>query len=120
MEVGTPHLGSKLAEIATNIPMLKHTFKLINDLQPVSDNIFLLKNRNINICLIIRDDNESITGKMISNKSDGRVEVCSALSADANDAIILPYGHTKIHHKGETLNLIRYFLSNGYFKDKKD
>jgi len=84
---------------------------------PYENNIFLLKDRNIKIGLIIGERNNLMFGKIfLPEQSDGRVEINSALSDDASDTIFLPYGHREIHHKELTLILIKNFLKYGSFE----
>lgn len=114
--ISTPNHGSKLAEIAGKIPLYKIIFKPIAEMQPNEKNIYLLKNKDIKIGLIIGEKNNLMLGKIyLSKQSDGRIEIQSALSEDANDKIILPYGHKKIHHNELTLQLVMNYLKNGSF-----
>ena len=115
--ISTPHLGSKLAKIAGKIPLYKNIVKPIVELQPKEENIYLLKNKNIKIGLIIGEKNDSVLGRIfLSKNADGRVEKESALSDDANDVVYLPFGHKEIHHKELTLDLITKYLSYGSFE----
>jgi hypothetical protein len=119
--IATPHKGSKLAKILGYIPFYKNIFVSLNDLQPSEGNVYLLRDKSIEIGLIIGNNNNTIVGKIfLSKKSDGRVEIFSALSKDARDIIILPYGHKEIHHKEETLNLVVDFLLTGVFKNSNN
>jgi len=116
--IATPHLGSKLAKISGCIPFYEDIFKPIKDLKPSVENKYLLINKNIEIGLIVGSKNSTFLGNIfLSAESDGRVEIKSALSSDAKDAIILPYGHKEIHHKEETLNQVKSFLINGMFHE---
>jgi uncharacterized alpha/beta hydrolase family protein len=119
--IATPHQGSKLAKISGYIPFYKNIFKPIKDLQPSENNNYLLENKNIAVGLIIGNNNNTILGKyFLSEESDGRVEIFSALSKDAKDIIILPYGHKEIHHKEITLKLVIDFLLNGVFRNNNN
>ena len=114
--IATPHLGSKLAKISGCIPFYENIFKPIKNLKSSIENEYLLTNKNIEIGLIIGHKNNTVLGNIfLPAESDGRVEIKSALSSDAKDAIILPYGHKEIHRKEETLNQVKCFLLNGIF-----
>jgi hypothetical protein len=52
---------------------------------------------------------------LMHEDSDGRVAVSSAMAKDMDDFVILPYGHSDIHHKQETLLLTKKFLTVGKF-----
>ncbi|MCL2193539.1 MAG: alpha/beta fold hydrolase [Treponema sp.] len=113
--IATPHHGSHLAKVSGHIPFYNDIFKPLKSLQPSAENKYLLKS-NIEIGLIAGSRNNTIFGKIfLSAESDGRVEISSALSGDAKDAIVLPYGHKEIHHKEETLMQVRNFLWHGTF-----
>lgn len=114
--IATPHLGSELAAISALIPFYRKIFKPINNLQPSKENKYLLNNKNIEIGIIIGSKNNTVFGNIfLSKKSDGRVEPFSAISDDAKETIILPYGHKEIHHKEKTLEMVMNFILNGIF-----
>ena len=67
--------------------------------------------------LIAGSRNNLLLGKLfLSDNSDGRVEVSSVESSDADDFIVLPFGHREIHHQPQTLKLVKNFLENGAFE----
>jgi len=112
--IATPHNGSKLAEIATFIPFYKNIFKSINALLP--NNKLSYKNLNIRIGLIVGDKNKGILGKLfLSKDSDGLVETSSVKTIDANEVIILHFGHKEIHQQYETLIYVKQFLTTATF-----
>ena len=113
--IATPHRGSRLAKISGYIPFYNDIYKPLKSLQPSAENKYLLNN-TIEIGLIAGNKNDTVFGKMfLPAESDGRVEIFSALSDDAKDTIILPYGHREIHHREETLIQVKNFLSHGAF-----
>lgn len=118
--IATPHNGTKLAEIANYIPFYARIFKPIKSLLP---NLHLFHhdlNVNFKIGLIAGDKNTGLLGKLfLPDKSDGRVEVSSIKTQDADEMIILPFGHKEIHQQHETLIFVRQFLTTGSFTKTK-
>lgn len=114
--IATPHHGSKLANIAQKIPLFSSIFKPINELHTqICYTPF--KDKNFKLGLIAGDLNNDLLGCLCMPKhSDARVEVQSVQSSDADDFIVLPYNHDKIHKNEATTQQILYFLENGKFQ----
>jgi uncharacterized alpha/beta hydrolase family protein len=111
--IATPHKGSRLAEIVNGIPLYSHVFKPISALLPQNNHS---KKNCSKIGLIIGDKSFGIFGNIFLEKNnDGRVEMSSALSDDADDIVILHFNHKEIHHTNETLLLVKKFLLDGTF-----
>jgi predicted alpha/beta hydrolase family esterase len=114
--IATPHSGSKLARIAKFIPFYTKIFKPIQSILPDSSFSYHKLNKNVKVGLIAGNRNKGILGKLfLSEKSDGRVDVCSVKAGDANEMIVLPFGHKEIHKKEETLMYVKRFLLSGTF-----
>ncbi|EQB40175.1 hypothetical protein M947_03900 [Sulfurimonas hongkongensis] len=117
--ISTPHKGTKLADIAkSKIPWFLSVFRPIKELSSdISYTPFL--NKSFKLGLIAGSSNKDILGRIfMPENSDGRVSVESAMSDDADEFIILPFGHDEIHHKEITLKYIVNFLQFGTFKLK--
>jgi len=118
--ISTPHLGSRLAQIANHIPLYSMVFQPIKNLVPGSKYEKFGNEKKFKIGIISGNKNSGLLGKIfLSKMSDGYVEIESAKSDDADDFVILPFGHKEIHHKQATLSLLVRFLLNGRFNDEK-
>ena len=115
--LATPHNGSsRLAGVAGRIPFYSRIFKTVKPILPGSGFIPPDLPEGIRLGLIAGNKNRHFLGRMfLSDQSDGRVEVSSVESRDADEFIVLPYGHREIHHQPDTLALVRSFLLTGTF-----
>lgn len=115
--IATPHKGSKLAAIATAIPLYSNIFKPVKDLLPNLKYSSFASRKGFKIGLIAGSRNEGVIGRLfLPAESDGRVEISSVKSKDMDEFIILPYRHNKIHKNRETLAAVKKFLAQGTFK----
>lgn len=114
--IATPHGGSKLASIASFIPLYSTIFKPIKDLIPGLSYRDFGSDKNFKIGVIAGCQNDGIIGRLfMSRQSDGRVEISAVKTNDMDDFVIVPYGHSDIHHNSKTLLLVKNFLSTGAF-----
>ncbi|MDA3915396.1 MAG: alpha/beta hydrolase [Deltaproteobacteria bacterium] len=114
--IATPHRGSRLADIANRIPFYAKIFRPIESLLSGSNLFPPTLDQNIKVGLIAGNKNTGFLGKLfLTNESDGRVEVASVEFKDADEFIVLPFGHQKIHHQHKTLILVKNFLLQGTF-----
>ena len=114
--IATPHQGSRLAGLAGRIPGYSRIFQIVNPILPGSDFEPPGFPEGTRLGLIAGNKNRLCLGRLfLSDQSDGRIEVSSVQSKDADEFIVLPYGHKEIHHQQETLALVRNFLINGTF-----
>ncbi|MFH1965383.1 MAG: alpha/beta fold hydrolase [Acidobacteriota bacterium] len=114
--IATPHNGSRLAGIANRIPFYSMIFQTVKPILPGSDFLPPSLPEGIMVGLIAGNKNRHLLGRLfLSEQSDGRIEVSSVESRDADEFIVLPFGHKEIHHQHETLMLVRNFLLKGTF-----
>ena len=115
--VGTPHYGSKLADIALLLPGSGLVWKPLNALkrsarqEVTSPDISGLK-----IGAIVSKNNAHWPGKLfLSPESDGLVEPFSAIPPDACAIAETGAGHIQMQYDTETAELIKQFFLNGKF-----
>jgi pimeloyl-ACP methyl ester carboxylesterase len=110
--IATPHKGdSRLAGIAGRIPFYSRIFKTVKPILPESRYVFPGLPEGVSLGLIAGNRNSHWLGSIfLPVQSDGRIEVSSVETRDADEFIVLPYGHKEIHHQQETLDLVRDFL----------
>ncbi|MEW5824041.1 MAG: alpha/beta fold hydrolase [Pseudomonadota bacterium] len=114
--IATPHGGSPLAALAHRIPLYSAVFRPIHPLRPGADVAPLPAPRNYRVGLIAGNRNTGLLGRLfLSPSSDGRVEVRDVAARDADEFLILPYGHKDIHHRQATLDAVEHFLNTGHF-----
>lgn len=114
--IATPHGGSRLAELASQIPFYARVFKPVAELVPSDAYDGCYADSGLTVGVIAGCSNSSLLGKLfLSPHSDGRVEVGSVRLGGASDMILLPYGHKDIHHQKETLQRVLEFLKQGAF-----
>jgi pimeloyl-ACP methyl ester carboxylesterase len=116
--IGTPNQGSRLADIADNIPLAARILKPIPALR--SDAVPIAEPLNIpppEVGIIAGNNHRMITGPFLNKPNDGRVEVASSkLPAHLmKDFIVLPFIHTKIHQQLICAKLLSEFLETGKF-----
>jgi pimeloyl-ACP methyl ester carboxylesterase len=114
--IATPHGGSRLAKVADTIPGYSAIFKPIIDLLPNAGYDLLDKSREFRVGIIAGNKSEGVLGKLFLNgESDGRVEIDSAKAGDADEFVVVPFGHKDIHHREETASLVIKFIKMGSF-----
>lgn len=115
--IATPNKGSKLADMASKLfPTSINIFKTLKSLKCESIQELQLKHiDSIEIGVIAGNKSNSLSGKLLNDENDGRVQVSSAIYEELKDFIVLPFGHKEIHHKFETAKLVDTFLKEGSF-----
>jgi len=115
--IATPHSGSELADIACRIPFYTKVFPLLKSAVARGGTAHLPRMKADRTGVIAGSKNDSLLGRLfLSDPSDGRVSVESVQVEDADEFLVLPYGHHEIHHRPETLALVETFLSAGSFR----
>lgn len=115
--IATPHVGTPLANYANWVPFYHSIFK---PLQALTTNIPLVPlptPRSFKIGTIAGTLSSGPFGWMLQSPNDGRVELNSACSDDADACIQLHYNHKRIHHQPLTFTLVDYFLRHGCFPE---
>ena len=115
--VGTPHLGSKLADIALLLPGAGKIWQPLHALRTSArQEITTPAIPGLEIGTIISQNNGHWPGKLfLSPSSDGLVESFSAHSPDARCSAQTPVNHIKMQYDPYTASLIRQFLLTGNF-----
>lgn len=114
--IATPHSGSRLADIAGCIPGYATLFKPIVNLMTTSGYVSFANSKQFKIGVIAGNRVQGVLGHLFLTKnSDGQVEVESAMSDDADDVVVVPFGHKEIHHQSLTARLTIDFLKTGRF-----
>jgi triacylglycerol esterase/lipase EstA (alpha/beta hydrolase family) len=119
--IATPHLGSEIADAASNIPFVNALMKSLEDLKSSKTNKYLLNKERIEIGLIVGKHNNIIGELFLTGSGDCMVEITSALSEDAKEIRQLEYTHYRIHHSTKAVELVKTFILTGSFNgaDKK-
>jgi pimeloyl-ACP methyl ester carboxylesterase len=121
--IATPHGGSKLADIACGIPGFAYVFPATRDMTSRKNRIPAALHSeaphyHANIGAIAGSANRSVLGRVfLSLRSDGRVEMDSAATGDADDSLTLPFGHHEILFRLPTLLAVDSFLKRGTFSE---
>lgn len=115
--VGTPHYGSKLADIALYIPGAGLIFKPLHALKlSARRNLTTPEISGLEIAVIVSTNNGHWPGKLFLNKeADGLVELTSAHAPDAKHITRTQANHVKMQYDPETAALIKQFLLHGKF-----
>ncbi|MGJ0336124.1 alpha/beta hydrolase [Aliarcobacter cryaerophilus] len=117
--IATPHNGSELATIAEKIPFYSSIFKPIRSLLPGYGYKTLKAKKESRLGVIAGSRDPGVLGRLfLSGPNDGRVEVESAKSADADEFLVVPYGHKDIHHQEITLLNVIEFIQKGRFLEQ--
>lgn len=115
--IATPNKGSKLANIASKLPLYIKIYKTLESLSYKYIEKMAIKDKpTTEIGAIAGNSSKLLLRHFINEESDGRVEVKSVDLANLADFIVLPYGHKEIHHQKETAKLVDTFLKKGKFK----
>lgn len=114
--IATPHGGTRFASLVDNIPLYSIIFKPIKHFLPGSGYRSFQRDKGFRLGLIAGNKHWSLAGKLLlRSPSDGRVEVESVKTDDADDFVALPFGHKTIHHRQLTLDHVVGFLREGQF-----
>ena len=115
--VGTPHYGSRLADIALLMPGAGLIWKPLHALKcSARRNITTPDIPGLEIGVIISTNNAHWPGKLFLSKSaDGLVESFSAHAPDAKAAAYTNAPHVPMQYDAETAELIKKFLLTGEF-----
>ena len=115
--VGTPHYGSKLADIALYIPGAGLIFKPLHALKlSARRQLTTPEISGLEIAVIVSTNNGHWPGKLFLNKeADGLVELTSAHAPDAKHISHTQANHVKMQYDPETATLIKNFLLHGKF-----
>lgn len=115
--IATPNKGSKLANIASKLPLYVQIYKTLESISyEYIEQMGIIDKPKIEIGAIAGNSSNLFLRHFINEESDGRVEVKSVGLPHFTDFIVLPYGHKEIHHQKETAKLVDTFLKNGKFK----
>ena len=115
--VGTPHYGSKLADIALLLPGSGLVWKPLHALKrSARKQVTRPDISGLQIGAIVSRNNAHWPGKLfLSPESDGLVEPFSAIPPDACSIAESRAGHVKMQYDTETAELIKQFFLNGSF-----
>lgn len=118
--VGTPHYGSKLADIALWIPFAGMIYKPLHALKCSARKTLTTPEINgLEIGVIASTNNGHWQGRLfLSKEADGLVDKTSALAPDAKCSAFCNVAHVPMMFDAETAELIRRFLLNGNFEAK--
>lgn len=115
--VGTPHYGSKLADIALWIPFAGLLYKPLHALKCSARKTITTPDiEGLEIGVIASTNNGHWEGRLfLSREADGLVEKTSALAPDAVCAAFCNAAHVPMMRDEQTAELIRKFLTTGAF-----
>lgn len=114
--IATPHGGTRVASVVDKIPLYPSIFKPIKHFLPESGFRKFERDKGFKLGLIAGSKHWSPIGKFLLRKpSDGRVEIESVKTEDADDFMVLPFGHKAIHRRKLTLDYVVGFLIEGRF-----
>lgn len=115
--VGTPHYGSKLADIALLIPGTGLIWKPLHALKlSARKNITTPDIPGLEIGVIVSTNNGHWPGKLFLSKSaDGLVESSSAHAPDASAVAYTEAAHVPMQYDEKTAKLIKNYLLCGKF-----
>ena len=116
--VGTPHQGSKLADIALLFPFAGNIWKPLHALKISARKTLTTPDiAGLEIGVIISKNNGHWPGKLfLSDDSDGLVESFSAHAPDAEDSVCVKAHHVGMQYDEETAMLIKRFFLTGRFQ----
>lgn len=115
--IATPNKGSKLANIASKLPLYGQIYKTLGSISYKYIEQMDIKDKpSIEIGAIAGNSSNLFLGHLINEESDGRVEVKSVDLPNFTDFIVLAFGHKEIHNQKETAKLVEMFLEKGKFK----
>lgn len=118
--ISTPHSGSGLAAVAEKIPLYSFVFKPVQAILPGSGYQRFKERGRLCLGIIAGSKNSGVLGKLfLKGPGDGRVEINCAGAEDADEFLVLPFGHKDIHHQYRTLVNVIEFLRCGSFKNSE-
>ena len=114
---GTPHSGSKLADIALKIPGTGAIWKPLHALKcSARTQLITPEIPDLEIGAIVSCSNTHWTGKyFLSDPADGLVELHSATPQDAKSVVQVSANHVKMQYDPYTAALIKKFFLCGNF-----
>ena len=119
--VGTPHLGSRLADLALilGFPWSGIVFPPLWALRCAARKKITTPDLpDLEIGVIVSENNAHWPGKLfLSSSADGLVENKSALAADAKSHIILNVPHDPMQYDSKIAQAIKNFFVKGNFED---
>ena len=115
--VGTPHYGSKLADIALLMPGAGKIWKPLHALKCSARNKITTPDIDgLQIATIVSTNNSHWPGKLfLSKDADGLVESFSARAPDAHVTADTKAAHVKMQYDFSTASLIKKFFIDGKF-----
>ena len=115
--VGTPHYGSRLADIALRMPGAGLIWKPLHALKiSARKNITTPDIPGLEIGVIVSINNGHWPGRLFLSKSaDGLVESFSAIAPDAREVAYTEAAHVPMQYDEKTAELIKAFLLTGKF-----
>ncbi len=116
--VGTPHYGSKLADIALRIPFMGMLHKSLHALKLSARKTITTPDiPGLEIGVVASTNNGHWPGRLFLNReADGLVEKTSALAPDAKCAAFCNVDHVTMMYDAYTAGLIRKFFETGTFE----
>lgn len=115
--VGTPHYGSKLADIALCLPGAGMIWKPLHALKlSARQQLTTPEIPGLEIAVIVSTNNGHWPGKLfLSDQADGLVDLTSAHAPDAKHVSRTGAAHVKMQYDRETADLIKKFFIHGQF-----
>lgn len=113
--IASPHAGSELAELASRWPGLTRVLPPLQALRCGAQAPDFPAPRAFRIGAIAGNHAPGPAGRLLPGPNDGRVTVASALAGDADDCLLLPLDHQRIHHHPDTCSAVEHFLRTGRF-----
>ena len=115
--VGTPHYGSKLADIALLLPGAGMIWKPLHALKTSARKTITSPDiAGLETGVIVSTNNGHWPGKLfLSDKADGLVDLSSARAPDAKHVTSTAANHVKMQYDPETAALIKKFFIHGKF-----
>ncbi len=112
---GTPHYGSRLADIALLLPFAGCIWKPLHALKlSARKSVTTPDIAHLKTALIVSTNNGHWPGRLfLSRESDGLVEKTSALAEDAHYTAETSAAHVNMQYDYETAELIRKFFTEG-------
>lgn len=115
LTIASPHTGSELADLALRWPGLARVLPPLEALRCGPQAPTFTTPRPFRIGAIAGTRALGPASLLLPGPNDGRVSVASALAVDADDRLILPLDHQRIHHHPDTCSAVEQFLRTGRF-----
>jgi len=114
--MGTPNKGARLAGLETKVfPGIETVVKPLTALAAAAPIPPPLNSPPPEIGVIASKNSRMLTGFLIPEPSDGRVELSSTPLEGMTDYALVPFVHNRMHKRRETAALIDRFLRTGKF-----